>query len=97
MPKIPFSVEMQETGGFAVLSELKTGSRVVGAKQAKRAISDGRAVQVFLASDADPRVTKPLETLCKEKNIPVETTCTMSELGAACSIAVGSAVAARTK
>jgi large subunit ribosomal protein L7A len=88
---------MQETGGAAVLSELKTGSRVVGAKQAKRAIDDGRALRVFLARDADPRVTEPLEALCKGKNVPVETSCTMSELGSACNIAVGSAVAALIK
>jgi large subunit ribosomal protein L7A len=80
-----------------VLSELKTGSRVVGAKQAKRAIDDGRALRVFLARDADPRVTEPLEALCKGKNVPVETACTMSELGSACNIAVGSAVAALIK
>ncbi len=76
-----------------MLSELKTGSRVVGAKQAKRAILDGRALRVFLARDADPRITAPLENLCREKNIPIETACTMAELGAACNIAVGSAVA----
>lgn len=80
-----------------MLSELKTGTRVVGAKQVKRAISDGRAVLVFLARDADPRIIGPLEALCKEKNIPMEAACTMSELGSACNIAVGSAVAALIK
>ena len=95
--KNPLSIELQETGGSAVLFELKTGSRVVGAKQTKRALSDGRAVRVFLAKDADSRITGPLGTLCKEKNVPVEADCTMSELGAACGIAVGSAVAALIK
>jgi len=77
-----------------MLSELKIGSRVVGAKQTKRAIADGRALRVFLAMDADPRITHPLAALCKENHIPVEHVCTMSELGAVCNIAVGSAVAA---
>ncbi len=80
-----------------MLAELKNGPRVAGAKQTKRAIVDGRAVRVFLAEDADPRVTEPLEKLCGEKNVPVETMCTMAELGAACEIAVGSAVAAVVK
>lgn len=80
-----------------MLSELRTGPRVVGAKQAKRAISDGHAIRVFLAADADPRITQPLALLCREKNIPIVSSCTMSELGTACNIAVGSAVAVLIK
>lgn len=77
-----------------MLSELKNGPRVAGVKQTKRAIGDGRAVRVFLAADADPRVTEPVEELCREKGISVERVPAMKELGAACGIAVGSAVAA---
>ena len=36
-----------------MLTELKAGLRVVGAKQTRRALADGRAVRVFLAEDAD--------------------------------------------
>lgn len=77
-----------------MLSELKQGPKVVGVKQTKRAISDGKAVRVFLAEDADPRVTEPIAGLCQEKNIPVERVAQMKELGSACGIAVGSAAAA---
>ena len=80
-----------------MLNELKTGSRVVGAKQVKRAIDSASAVRVFLAADADPKVTEPVELLCQEKGIPVETGATMKELGAACGISVGAAVAALVK
>ena len=77
-----------------MLAELKQGSRVVGVKQTRRAINDGKAARVFLAEDADPRVTDPVATLCGERSIPVERVPQMKELGSACGIAVGSAVAA---
>ena len=77
-----------------MLSELNNGEKVVGAKQAKRALNDGRARKVFLAADADPRVTEPLAQLAAEKSVPVEELASMKELGAACGISVGSAVAA---
>ena len=77
-----------------MLSEIKHRPKVVGVKQTKRALCDGRAVLVYLAQDADPRVTGPIETLCGEKGVPVEQVASMKELGSACGIAVGSAVAA---
>ena len=77
-----------------MLSQLKQGSRVVGVKQTRRAIGEGRAARVFVAEDADSRVTAPVEALCQEKSIPVERVPSMKELGAACGIAVASAVAA---
>jgi large subunit ribosomal protein L7A len=76
-----------------MISELNAPNKVVGAKQAKRALSDGRARKVFLAADADPRVTEPLRKLAAEKGVPVEDSATMKELGAVCGIAVGSAAA----
>lgn len=77
-----------------MLSELNNAEKVVGAKQAMRALNDGRARKLFLAADADPRVSEPLAVLAGEKSVPVEEVSTMKELGAACGIAVGSAVAA---
>ena len=52
-----------------MLSQLKQGSRVVGVKQTRRAIGEGRAARVFVAEDADSRVTAPVEALCQEKSI----------------------------
>ena len=43
-----------------MLTELKQGSKVVGVKQTKRAVNDGKAARVFLAEHADPRVTAPV-------------------------------------
>jgi large subunit ribosomal protein L7A len=80
--------------GAEMVSELNTPKKVVGAKQAKRALNDCRATRLFLAEDADPRVTEPLQRLAFEKGVPVEKVPSMKELGTACGIAVGSAVAA---
>ena len=77
-----------------MITELSNENKVVGAKQAKRALNDGRAEKLFLAADADPRVIEPLAVLAGEKSVPMEEVSTMKELGAACGIAVGSAVAA---
>lgn len=76
-----------------MLTELKQGSKVVGVKQTKRAVNDGKAARVFLARMPIP-VTAPVEALCAEKQIPVERVPQMKELGSACGIAVPSAVAA---
>lgn len=77
-----------------MVSELKQANKVVGAKQVRRALSDRRASKLFYAADADPRMIEPLVQLAEEQDVPVEEAASMMELGAACSIAVGSAVAA---
>lgn len=77
-----------------MLQDLKTAKRVTGAKQVTRALKNGNARQVFLAENADPRVTEPIASLCEEYDVAVEAVPTMEALGAACGIAVGSAVAA---
>jgi len=67
---------------------------VVGAKQLKKAVKAGRARYVFLAENADPAVTEPLEALCAEHHIPVTWVASMADLGRACGIEVGAAAAA---
>lgn len=76
-----------------MLTRLKTDHKVVGAKQSRRAISDGSAACVFLAADADPQLTDPLLELCKKNGVPTEEVPTMRALGDACGISVGAAVA----
>ena len=77
-----------------MLTELAAEEKVVGAKQAKRALRDGRARRVYLAADADPRVTEPVAQLCQQQGVPVEEVPGMKALGAACGISVGAAVVA---
>ncbi len=77
-----------------MLSQLKTANKVTGAKQVTRALKNGTARLVFLAQNADPRVTEPVALLCRERGVETASVPTMAELGTACGIAVGSAVAA---
>ncbi len=77
-----------------MLTELSNKAKVVGAKQVRRALESGRALAVFLADDADPRVTEPIAEACAEKGVRAEAAPSMKELGRACGISVGAAVAA---
>ena len=76
------------------LETLKTLPHVTGVKQVMKAVSKGKASCVFVASDADERVTRPLKELCADVGMEIVETATMAELGMACSIEVGSAAAA---
>ena len=80
-----------------MIAELSGSNKVVGAKQAKRALKDGRAVRLYVAMDADPRLLQPLVQEAVNRQVPVSQVSTMKELGAACGIAVGAAVAVLTK
>ena len=73
---------------------LAAKEKVVGLKQTRRAVSAGRALRVYLACDADPRLIQPLLQACSAAGIAVETGCTMKQLGRACGIDVGTAAAA---
>ena len=54
---------------------------------------DTGAGRVFLALDADPAITEPIEAECAAVGIPVCVENTMAQLGHACCISVGAAVA----
>ena len=86
--------EKQERGGGLRLTGLKQGPRVAGVKQTRRAVQDGRARRVFLAQDADPRLTDPIAELSRARQIAVERTSSMHALGALCLLHVESAPAA---
>ena len=77
-----------------MISELASQEKVIGVKQSRKAIRDGRAKRVYLAVDADPAITDPVAVGCLEAGIPVETGHTMAQLGQACRITVGASVVA---
>ena len=77
-----------------MLIQLEHADKVAGVKQTRRALQDGRAKELFLARDADPGLTEPLAQLAGESGIPIQWVDSMRELGRACGIAVGAAVAA---
>ncbi len=71
--------------------------RVAGVKQTGRAIASGQAKAVYLAGDAEPRMTGQIRAQAEEAGIPVYDVPTMKELGSQCGIPVGAAVAAALK
>lgn len=73
---------------------LKNADKAVGAKQALRALKTGKARLVYLAADADPKVTEPLALLCAETGVESVSLPSMQALGRACGISVGSAAVA---
>lgn len=75
-----------------MLSELRTVQKAVGVKQSKKAIRDGAAAHVYIALDAESRVTTPIYELCGETGTPLTEITTMAELGDAAGIDVGAAV-----
>ena len=76
------------------LSELVGKKIVVGAKQLRKALNSGAACCVFLAMNADPAITEPIEALCQLKSVEYAWVKSMADLGRACGIDVGAAAAA---
>ena len=80
-----------ECGNLANLA----GKRVVvGAKQLRKALQNGRARFVYLAKNADPAITEPIEALCQLNKVSYVWIGSMQDLGRACGIEVGAAAAA---
>ena len=77
-----------------MIEQLKQENKVVGAKQTRRALKDRRSKRVYMAQDADPRILQPLVQEAVRQQVPLEQVSTMKELGEACGIAVGAAIAA---
>jgi len=76
--------------------DLKVAKKVIGAKQTRRAVAAGEALTVYIAADAEARVIAPIRELCTQYGVTVAEVETMRELGKACGIEVGAAVAAVT-
>ena len=76
-----------------MLCELSDSLKVAGYKQTLRAIRQGRATKVFVASDVDPAIFGTVVKAAAQAGLPVEKT-VMRELGKACGIDVPTAAAA---
>ena len=79
---------------FGNLPDMPEKRFVVGAKQLRKALKNGTARFVYLAENADPAITVPIEEQCKENKISYAWVRTMQDLGRACGIEVGAAAAA---
>ena len=77
-----------------VATDLTSKKVIVGSKQLKKALNKGDARYVYLAENADPAITGPIEDLCRQRNIHFTWVRSMDDLGRACGIEVGAAAAA---
>ena len=76
---------------------MQAEKRTIGAKQTEKAVLRNMTELVFLAKDADERVTVNLAELCKEQNVQVVMVDSKADLGKACGIRVKAAAAAVLK
>ncbi|MBO8142609.1 MAG: ribosomal L7Ae/L30e/S12e/Gadd45 family protein [Firmicutes bacterium] len=69
-------------------------ARAVGTRQTLRALEKGAAEIVFVARDAEERVTRPVIEMCRKNGVQVVYVDNMRLLGQYCMINVGAATAA---
>ena len=77
-----------------MLSEFIKGNHVIGLKQTMRAVKRGQAKAVYVAEDAERKITEPLFELCSEKNVLTVAVPSMKELARALGVEVETAAAA---
>jgi len=77
--------------------ELRSSELRVGTKQTTKAVESGQAAKVFVAKDADPKLTGKIINLASKMGIEVAYVDSMKQLGKACGIEVGAAMAAIMK
>jgi large subunit ribosomal protein L7A len=81
-----------------LLEQLKEArKKVAGARQTIRALENNLALIVYVARDAEEKVLAPILLLCEQGDVPVRFIDSMEQLGKACNIKVGAAVAAITE
>ncbi len=71
-----------------------TDKMVVGLKQTNRALEKGEVICVYWAKDADAKLLKPILEVCRSRQIEIKEVPSMLDLGKACGIEIGAAVAA---
>lgn len=69
----------------------------IGVKQSSKAITEGRALKVFVAKNAEQHVTRHILELAEAAGVEIEFVDNMRTLGQACRIDVGAATAVITK
>ena len=82
------------SSGCGDLKELELSHIIVGTKQLRKRLDRGGVRRVYLARNADPAITAPLEAQCIRLGVEVIWVRSMQDLGRACGIEVGAAAAA---
>ena len=84
-------VTIDKCGDLAEFTDKKV---IVGAKQLRKAIGRGVVFRAYIARNADPALTAPVEDLCRQAGVEYVYVSTMAQLGKMCRIEVGAAMAA---
>ena len=80
------------------LDDLKTAvAKVVGVKQTAKALQKQTASAVYIAADAEERITAPIKAECERQNVDCLVVESMQALGKACGIHAGASAAAILK
>ena len=66
----------------------------IGTKQTMKLVEQDRAAEVYVALDADDKLVTRITSACRKKGIKCTQVATMDDLGKACGIDVGTAMAA---
>lgn len=77
-----------------LISLLKEQNKVIGIKQTTKALNQDKVKTLFVSKDAEKHLVQHLEQVAKEKDIEIIYVESMKDLGDACGINVGAAVAA---
>ncbi len=72
-------------------------SRVVGMKQTLRALEMNLVYVLYIAEDADEKVTSRIVELANKKQVEIVKVPTMKELGDACNVRIGTSTCAIVK
>jgi len=80
-----------------VLELLKSSNKAIGIKQSLKVVEANNARTVFIARDADEKITGGLKELCTANSIEIFYVDTMKQLGKACGIEVGASAVALLK
>lgn len=72
-------------------------NKVIGIKQTTKALNQDKARVLFISEDAAKHLVEHIEQIAREKNIETVYVDSMENLGKACGISVGAAVAAILK
>lgn len=75
----------------------KEQNKIIGIKQTTKALNHNKVKTLFISKDAEKHLVEHIEQVAEEKNIEIVYVDSMTDLGKACGINVGAAVAAVLK
>ncbi|OCA81027.1 ribosomal protein L7Ae-like protein [Bacillus sp. FJAT-27225] len=73
---------------------LQARKLIIGTKQAAKALENGSAKELVIATDAEPKLTAPAVEIAEKLGIPVLQVDSMKKLGKASGIKVGTSAVA---